>query len=445
MTEASPLTFNIITMGCKVNTYDTSLLEQKLSSAGFAHSPGVNASLQVINSCAVTEKSSLETHRQIKKIKAQSPEAVVIVTGCVAQVDVERLKNLTGADLIIGNSHKTNFEEIIKAYSRGENTERVFHSNIFKKDELDAGGGIESSRTRAFLKIQDGCNSFCSFCIIPFARGKSRSLEKDHLVDRVKNLVAQGFKEVVLTGVHCGDYEDGVLSFSHLVESILRETDIPRIRLSSLEPLEVTDKLWSLFQTEKRLCPHIHGSLQSANSSVLKKMKRTYNQEDISRFFARFENIMPEGFIGMDIIAGFPGETDEDFTDTLEFLRSQKIWTRIHVFPYSVRPGTSAAKAPEHVPTKEIQRRAKLLRELSLERQREKALQCKGQQKKVLILDKESYAAHGLSHDYWPVRIENTGFEQSLWRNKELVVNITGSTPMKNSEQILTGSVANFC
>jgi threonylcarbamoyladenosine tRNA methylthiotransferase MtaB len=432
-------TFHIQTMGCKVNTYDTSLLEKQLLAAGFTQDRNVPG-IHIINSCAVTEKSSLETHRHVKQIKALHPNALVVITGCVAQVDIDRLRTLTGADLIIANSHKGQFEVILKDYLEGRSTERVFHSNIFKKEELDPGGGIESSRTRAFLKIQDGCNSFCSFCIIPFARGKSRSLSENHLVDRVNDLHRQGFQEVVLTGVHCGDYEDGATGFADLVEAVLKKTDIPRVRLSSLEPIEVTPKLWELFATQPRLCPHIHVSLQSGNSKVLSDMRRKYGQPEIRAFFETFQKIIPEGFIGMDVIVGFPGETDEDFLDTYEFLASQP-WTRIHVFPYSIRPGTTASRRKDHLPGAIIQKRARRLRELSLSRQNQMAQAQIHRLKDVLILEKPSHGAQGLSRDYWPVEI--TDFEQAPNINKEIKIEVTGFRARENSEAVLVGRVAN--
>lgn len=429
-------TFDITTMGCKVNTYDTSLLETKLSGAGFQRDRE-NPKIQIINSCAVTEKSSLETHRFIKKLKAQHPETVVVITGCVAQVDVDRLKNLTGADLIIGNSHKGRFDSLVKEFLEGKSQERVFHSNIFKKDDLDEGGGIESSRTRAFLKIQDGCNSFCSFCIIPFARGKSRSIPMDHLVARVDDLHRKGFQEVVLTGVHCGDYEDEEAGFADLVREVLAKTQIPRVRLSSLEPIEVTPPLWELFGDE-RLCPHVHVSLQSANTKVLGHMKRKYGQPEIERFFDSFRRHIPEGFIGMDVIVGFPGETEDEFEDTCEFLGRQP-WTRIHVFPYSIRPGTTAAKRTDHLKETVIQSRAKKLRTLSAERQARMAQMQRGRVKKVLVLEKPSYGAQGLSRDYWPVQIEELEF--SRYVNQEIQVEITGLA-LRNNEHVLTGRIA---
>lgn len=423
-------------MGCKVNTYDTSLLEKQLKGSGYWQSQD-QPLVRIINSCAVTEKSSLETQKLVRKIKTKSPDSVVVITGCVAQVDMERLANQTGADLIIGNSHKGQLPDIVKSYVTGENHQRIFHSNIFKKEALDEGGGIESSRTRAFLKIQDGCNSFCSFCIIPFARGKSRSLPADHLVSRVRQLEEQGFQEVVLTGVHCGDYKDGEIDYSKLVEKVLKETTIPRIRLSSLEPIEIPDSLWELFKTQPRLCSHIHMSLQSANSTVLKNMRRKYSQQEVALFFSKMEECIPQGYIGMDVIAGFPGETDEEFEDAYEFLKG-KPWTRMHVFPYSIRPGTLAAKREDHLPSNVIHHRAQRLRELSRKHQEARAHLQVGTEKKVLILEKPSYGAQGLSRDYWPIKIE--GLDPSF-ENTEIPVKITGCFPGPNKEFILSGAI----
>lgn len=430
------LTFHITTMGCKVNTYDTSLLEKQLEKTGFAQVAEDQAKIHVINSCAVTENSSLETHRFVKKLKSRHPQSVVVITGCVAQVDVERLKTLTGADLIIGNSHKGQFDQIVKDHLERKSDQKVFHSNIFKKDALDEGGGIESSRTRAFLKIQDGCNSFCSFCIIPFARGKSRSLPAKHLIDRVNDLHLKGFKEVVLTGVHCGDYDDNGLDFADLVNQVLAQTQIPRVRLSSLEPIEVTEKLWKCFENP-RLCKHIHVSLQSANSIVLKNMKRKYGQPEIKEFFDRFSSQIGNGYIGMDVIVGFPGETEEQFSDTYTFLESQE-WTKIHVFPYSIRPGTTAAKLGGHLPLPVIRSRSKVLRELSLKKQIQQAQKQIGKTKDVLILDKPSHGAQGLTRDYWPVKLLNNSMSHG--KNLEMTMEIKDVwlTP-SSSEPILVG------
>lgn len=439
-------TYDVITLGCKVNTYDTSLLEKRLGNRGLVASDNQAETenlpdIHIINSCAVTERSSLETHRIVKKLKAKNPTSTVVITGCVAQVDVNRLKTLTGADLIVGNSHKGELENILEKYFRGELEDKVFHSNIFKKEDLEEGGGIESSRTRAFLKIQDGCNSFCSFCIIPFARGKSRSIPVDRIVSRVKDLHQQGFQEVILTGVHIGDYEDESKKLSDLVEAILNGSRIPRLRLSSLEPIEMDEKLWTLYASTERLCRHFHVSLQTGNSKVLKEMRRQYGQDEIRGFFERMMQVVPEAYVGMDVIAGFPGESDEDFKDTFEFL-SQMPWTRIHVFPYSIRPGTTAAKREDHLQGHVIHERAKRLRALSRARYNQKLQAQVGTVKDVLILEKPSHGANGLSRDYWNVTAMSEN-GQVLDANREYKVRITGFEPSSPNleDGILKGCV----
>ncbi|MCC7405007.1 MAG: tRNA (N(6)-L-threonylcarbamoyladenosine(37)-C(2))-methylthiotransferase MtaB [Bdellovibrionales bacterium] len=397
--------YAVHTFGCKVNTYDTGLLEKRLSGAGFrlnSQSPHIH----ILNTCAVTAEATKEAQRTIRRIKARDPLALVVVTGCAAQVDTEKFAAMKGADLIVANSHKGQLEELIRQHYAGQLQERIFKSNIFKKMDLEEGGGVESQHTRAFLKIQDGCNSFCTYCVIPFARGKSRSLSVDTLVARVRELEAHGLAEVVLTGVHIGDYFDERVSERPGPEPLLREllkrTRVPRIRLSSLEPTEVSDELLELYQDD-RLCPHFHLSIQSACDAVLTGMKRQYSAQQVEAALERVAQRVPQVFVGMDVIAGFPGETSEQFGETVARLAATP-WTRIHVFPYSERPGTFAARLPHPIERAEVLKRARELRELSSVRYAEQALAQIGQTKRVLIL--AGQAGQGLSRDFWPVQIE---------------------------------------
>ena len=236
------MNYSIQTFGCKVNTYDTGLLNKRLSQAGYIQTKS-DPRIHILNTCAVTHEATKEALRQIRRLKVRDPFCTVVVTGCGAQVDTEYYRAFPGADLIVANSHKGDLENLIKRHLRGELKERVFHSNIFQKEDLEAGGGVESEHTRSFLKIQDGCNSFCTYCVIPFARGKSRSISISDLTRRVQELEAQGVKEVVLTGVHIGDYEDGDFVFEDLIEGLLKDTKMPRFRLSSIEPVEISDRL----------------------------------------------------------------------------------------------------------------------------------------------------------------------------------------------------------
>ncbi len=404
------------TFGCKVNTYDTGLLEQKLAK----HT--ADSQIHIINSCAVTHEASKEALALARRLKREHSDAKVVITGCAAQVDSEMFASAEEVDLIVGNSHKEQLpallEELSKMKPDQKMSQRLYHSNIFAKEDLGEGGGIESHHTRSFLKIQDGCDSFCTYCVIPFARGKSRSLSVAGIIERIQEVQSQNIKEVVLTGIHLGDYRDdnrddnrdGQQGLVVLLKAILQETSIERLRLGSLEPLEVSDELLSLF-ANPRLCPHFHMSIQSANDKVLEGMKRNYRRQDV---VASLKNVMAtvsHAYIGMDVIVGFPIEGDDEFCETYETLASLP-WNKIHVFPYSVRPGTYAARLKNIVSPAVKKQRARRLRELSVQRLEVMARQQVGRVKCVLPLSKgDSTAAArlsglaGLSRDYWPVRI----------------------------------------
>lgn len=415
MDRLNPFSFKIHTYGCKVNTYDSGLLQQRLIKNGFSSSL-TDPRVHILNTCAVTKEATREAVKTARRLKAKDPYALVIVTGCAAQVDTDEFQHVPGVDLVIANSHKGQLEDLIRRYYRGELRERVHKSNIFKKEDLEAGGGTEAEHTRSFLKIQDGCNSFCTFCVIPFARGKSRSLPVDHIVRRVNELLAAGQQEVVLTGVHIADYRDGQLVLEDLVESILNETKMPRIRLSSLEPGELSDRLLDLYR-DPRLCPHFHMSIQSANSKVLFDMKRQYTAQDVEKSLIAIAEKVPGSFVGMDVIAGFPGESEEEFLDSFERLKKLP-WTRLHVFPYSQRPGTFAARRSDQIHPLLIKKRAQMLRELSEERWASEAKAQIGTVKTGLALNDGRL----LTRDYWTV----LAGEREVRRNQELQIRIEG-------------------
>jgi threonylcarbamoyladenosine tRNA methylthiotransferase MtaB len=433
------MNFQVHTFGCKVNTYDSGLIQKNLGRAELKLDP--NTKIHVLNTCAVTAEATKEAVRTIRRIKAREPFATVVVTGCAAQVDTDSFRDVVGADLIVANSHKGLLPQILDQYFKGEVKDKVFKSNIFRKEDLEMGGGEEQSHTRSFLKIQDGCNSFCTYCIIPYARGKSRSIPVAELVRRINDLSAQNINEVVLTGVHIGDYEDAGQGLEDLVEALLLKTKMPRFRLSSLEPVELTDRLVDLYQDE-RLCPHFHMSIQSAETETLKQMKRKYSQEDVKKALHKIETKIPGAFVGMDVITGFPTETEAQFEETYGAL-SELPWTRIHVFPYSERTGTRAAVMETTVPWAERLKRAQKLRELSLHRYQSEALKQQGSVKKVLLLKKETRGgAHGLSRDYWNVRLTNLADQPLVPGEAEALVRITGyEHNPKHMEGVLIGEI----
>ena len=424
------LKYQVHTFGCKVNTYDAGLIQKNLNSNGFAPlvSGQKDARIHVLNTCAVTAEATKEAIRYIRRLKSKDPFCTVVVTGCAAQVDTGQFSSLPGADLVVANSHKSQLPELLNKHFRGELTEKVFKSNIFKKEDLEAGGGIEKHHTRTFLKIQDGCNSFCTYCIIPYARGKSRSIPIADLVQRINDLYDQGSREVVITGVHIGDYEDQVGSKKYvledLLENLLARTKMPRFRMSSLEPVEVTSRLLDIYQ-DKRMCPHFHMSIQSANTDVLFHMKRKYSQEDVKKSLLAIAEKVPGAFVGMDVITGFPTETAEQFEDTYQCLASLP-WTKLHVFPYSERQGTRAAALDVSVYPHIRAERAARLRELSLQRYQSEAARQLGLKKKVLILKNAAKGGQGLSHDYWPVDILGAESFIDHWAGQEVEVQISG-------------------
>lgn len=436
------------TFGCKVNTYDTGLIEKnlktnfKLAENNASTNPSPLPLVHVLNTCAVTAEATKQAVRLIRKLKAQSPFSTIVVTGCAAQVDTDSFRNLPGADLVVANSHKGLLPQILDQYFKGEIKDKVFKSNIFHKEDLESDGGLETHHTRSFLKIQDGCNSFCTFCIIPYARGKSRSIPISSLVNKINELHSSGLQEVVLTGVHIGDYEDcstgSKRSLEDLIETVLLKTTLPRIRLTSLEPIEISERLLSLFR-DSRLCPHFHMSIQSANTDVLTAMKRKYSAEDVEHALGQIAELLPNSFVGMDVIAGFPSETDEQFDRTYEIL-ARSPWTRLHVFPYSERLGTRAAGLVQ-IPFQLRKERASRLRGLSLHRFQSEALKQINSLKQVLILNGGSKKYDGLAADYWPVKLNHVGEESmASLKNKIFSVRILEVKTL-NSDVFLLGSI----
>lgn len=432
----SRLNLQYHTFGCKVNTYDTGLIQKNLknhanllSASPLMVAETVKPAVHILNTCAVTKEATQQAVRLIRKLKAKEPFSTIVVTGCAAQVDTESFMDLPSVDLVVANSHKHELPFILDDFFRKRNTAKTFKSNIFKKEDLGVGGGEEDSHTRSFLKIQDGCNSFCSFCIIPYARGTSRSLKVKTLIDRVLELDSQNVQEVVLAGVHIGDYydTDQKLGLEGLIETILAKTKIQRIRLGSLEPIEVSDRLLDVFQ-DSRVCSHFHMSIQSAQSEVLKEMKRKYTRQDVESALHKIADKVPNSYVGMDVITGFPTESENDFKETMQSLASTP-WTRIHVFPYSERKGTKAAVMETSVPYSVRKQRADEMRTLSNQRLQQQAEKQKGLMKKALVLKK----GQTLSRDYWNIKLPNVDpVMLAGWTGHEIDVRIVGTEGVPN-------------
>lgn len=396
------------TFGCKVNTYDTGLIQKDLKNLDTQKLINTRGKkIHILNTCAVTAEATKDAVRLTRRLKKKDPKSIVVVTGCSAQIDKKYFESEDSVDLLVANSHKEELKDLLQKKINGENLEKFYHKNIFKKSSMGKGGGIEENHSRSFLKIQDGCDSFCSFCVIPHTRGKSRSLSLESIVQKIKEFILNGQKEVVITGIHLGDYDDEGRSLEDMIEAILKETTLPRLRLTSLEPLELTPKLTELCKSE-RLCSHFHMSVQSINTKILRAMKRKYTKKDVLDSFERAKSTGDNVFVGMDVIVGFPGETEEGFLETYTALKNSPHWDKIHVFPYSERPKTGAILLEGSVPVMERKKRSKVLRELSKERFHKSLEKQIGKELEVLIFEKKDFKggrdySQGLSRNYYPV------------------------------------------
>jgi len=344
------------TLGCKLNQAETELLARQFVGAGhiLVSSPA-KADIFILNTCTVTHIADAKSRHLLRLAHRRNPHAVVVATGCYAQRAPDKLAEIEGVSLVAGNDEKFDLPQLLK--------ESGYLGNLTLTAEDDAANVYSVFRTRAFIKIQDGCNNFCSYCIVPLVRGREKSLPADLVIAEVGNRVSDGAKEVVLTGTEIGSYNYNGTGLKDLLENILRKTDVVRLRLSSLQPREISPVLIDLWRDE-RLCPHFHLPLQSGSNSVLKRMKRRYNAENYLAAVSLIRSRLPDAAITTDMIAGFPGETDEEFEESYDFCRRIG-FARVHVFPYSPRHGTEAARMTAQVPDSVKTQRNRNLRALA--------------------------------------------------------------------------------
>jgi len=365
--------FKIITLGCKVNQYESAFIEESLINVGCEKvAPDGESDLVIINGCIVTARASYQTKQAVRRSIRENPEAIIAVIGCYGQVFPEELSKIDGVDFIAGNRGKSALPELL--VNATHRTPPLIVRDHFEDSQQFEEIPIKrfSGRTRAFLKIQDGCESFCSYCIVPMARGPLRSLASHKVIEVLRDLVIHGYKEVVLTGIHLGkygaDFGNGK-DLAHLLQEIGREGFPLRIRLSSLEPTEIDSELIEFMTSQDWLCRHFHISLQSGDDSILKSMNRNYTPEMCTRLLHDIHHTVPQVCIGVDVLAGFPGETDRAFSNTFDLLKDLPV-SYLHVFPYSRRDGTAAAQFSDHLDHKTINERALLLRSLDREKRK---------------------------------------------------------------------------
>jgi len=339
------------TLGCKVNTYETESIWELFKSKGYNRVKSSEyADVYIINTCTVTNSGDSKSRKAIRKLIKKNPEAVIAVMGCYSQMSPDEVASIDGVDIIIGTKHREQIvslvEDVLRERHKVNNVTDVSRYREF--DETHVTNFTEN--TRAFLKIQDGCNNFCSYCIIPFARGPVRSRNKDSILDEARSLVANGYHEIVLTGIHTGGYGTDLDNYSlfDLLTDLSKVRNLKRVRISSIEINELTDDILHLINANPIFAKHLHIPLQSGSEEILKQMRRHYNKQEFSDMIKNIRNIIPSVAITTDVIVGFPGETDEQFLEMYEFIKTIA-FSELHVFPYSKRNGTKAARMKNQI------------------------------------------------------------------------------------------------
>lgn len=412
--------FYLKSMGCKSNQFEGQIVEQKLIESGYKKVQDLkDANLFILNSCSVTHKSDNEALYLLRNAKNMG--LTTILTGCVAQIEKENLIKEPYIDFVFGNEDKFELAKLLTEEETCVVTDLMNKTDFYKVTLND------TSKTRISLKIQDGCDNRCAYCIIPYGRGKSRSADSEFIIREINKYAELGFKEVVLTGIHIGlwgiDFNKQLLD---LLQEIETKTSITRYRLGSLNPLEITTDMLNFLQTSEKFCPHFHLSLQSACNRTLKRMNRKYSVEfyldQIEDIVARFD----KPFLGSDIIAGFVGETEEDFLTTVENLKKSKL-SQIHTFPYSIRKGTIAEKLEGHLEDNIKEERASIIKAISSEKYNQFLNSCIGTTQEVLIEkrpDKKTGLYKGVTRNYLNVLLKKAEFNSlQTVKLKEIVDN----------------------
>lgn len=390
-------------MGCKANQFESSIIEENLINHNYIRVKNIaEAGLYILNSCSVTHKSDNEAMYHLRAAKHKNPEIITVLTGCVAQIQKEELLKNDFIDYVIGNDEKLHIYDYI-------NSENHLHAkDITVQSEFNKVELIDTTKTRASLKIQDGCDNRCTYCIIWKARGKSRSADSKFIIEQINNFSKNGFKEVMLTGIHIGQWgKDFGLTLLDLLKEIEEKTTIERYRLGSLNPTEITTEMLDFLKTSKKFCPHFHLSLQSANDKTLRSMNRFYKTEDYLKQIQQINETFDLPFLGSDIIAGFAGETKEDFEITRKNLELSGL-TQIHTFPYSKRSGTIGESLPDQVSDDEKNRRADIIKAISKTKLEDFIHKNIGKTIEILIekhRDKHTNNLKGMTRNYLTVQI----------------------------------------
>lgn len=409
------------TLGCKVNQYETNAMEQQFIQNNYKIVDNTEkADIYVINTCTVTNMADRKSRQMLRRVKEINQSAVIVVCGCYAQVAKTELEQIPEVDIILGINEKNKIVQIVEEYLASKNNIIEVADVSKQKEFLDFGDVTYTEKNRAVIKVQDGCNMFCSYCLIPYARGRIRSRKIENVVSEIKKIAKQGIKEVVITGIHVAsygkDFENENIRLINLLEEINKIEGIERIRLSSLEPTIVDEEFAQRLSKLEKICDHFHLSLQSGCDATLKRMNRKYTTARYKEATEILRKFYPNANFTTDVIVGFPGETDEEFNQTYKFLKEIEFY-KMHIFKYSPRKGTVAEKLPNQVDGNIKEERSKKLIELSNNMQNEKNSQYIGETVKVLFEEYESGYYKGHTTNYMVVKVkekEQDGFIDNI-------------------------------
>ena len=427
---------HFFTLGCKVNIYETGAMEEQFLKNGYELTEG-SADIYVINTCSVTNIAERKSRQMLRRAKELNPKAIIVACGCYAQVASGEIANIPEVDIIIGNNEKTNIVNIVEDYQKDKERESLIGDVMHQNDFVDFGITTYTELNRAVIKVQDGCDRFCSYCIIPYARGKVRSRVPENILEEIKKIAQKGIKEVVITGIHLASYgkdfknedvkeyrkkygydeqyvefdpkddlQSGGFRLIELLEQINKIDGIERIRLGSLEPKLITENFIHRLSKIEKICPHFHLSLQSGCDKTLKDMNRRYTTAEFRNSVNLLRKYYKNVSLTTDIIVGFPGETDNDFEETYKFLKEVKFY-KMHIFKYSPKKGTVAAKMPNQIDGKIKEERSKKLIELSDKNEEEYNRETIGKTVKVLFEEKDGEYYKGHTTNYITVNAKS--------------------------------------
>lgn len=394
--------FNIVTFGCKVNQYESNMMKEKMLSSNFFYEENMSdANIIIVNTCSVTNVADKKCLKMIRKIKREYPNALLVVAGCSSQNN-QNVYEALDIDILLGNKDKSKIAELIKEYL---DTEKKYVKFYNERDlEFEDMLIKDYNHVRAFIKIEDGCDNFCSYCIIPFVRGSVRSKDFDTVIKEAKLLTEHGHKEIVLTGIHTGHYMSNNHDLTDLINELSKIDELLRIRISSIEITELNDKFLEMLKINKKVCNHLHIPLQAGSDEILKRMNRKYDLAYYEEKINKIRSIRPDISITTDIIVGFPYETDELFSETLEFSKKMN-FSKIHVFPYSIRVGTAAASMPNQVDEVTKKVRVKKLMALSKKQEKEYYEKFKGKELDILVEECDNNVSIGHTSNYLMVTL----------------------------------------